>query len=1122
MSKEWGPSTLGRILTGSPRWRLRLVGETLELSVEGQVHRALVGAEPTIRARRGAAWTDLTLHPSSSAAVKVDGLPNALTEGLHSALAEIQSEQKLQRDVAILNDGYSSIRDWLEVVSTEVNRAKAQRSWITHETQEALLARKPRPDGTALWALLQNAGVRQRLRGDAEKIERSLTAWGADWSAVWSSVNEQHTERELKACKDLFGRVESEPLTEEQARAVICFDNRLQVIASAGSGKTSTMVAKAVYAIHRGFVAPERIVLLAFNKQAAEELKVRVAKSLERLGMQGMAVQASTFHSLGLHIIGQATGEKPDIPDWAIDPAGGFRKLTEIIDQLKDRSPAFRARWDLFRFVFGKDLPPAGSDVTADVWDAQGTGRLRTAKGETVKSLEEFMIANWLFYNGIDYRYEDNYLYKTADKDHRQYKPDFFYPGIDLYHEHFALNAQGQAPAHFEDYLEGVKWKRQLHADKGTSLFETTSHGLRNGDDFQRLEAELTSRGVALDPNPDRKIPQGGQKPMEATELAGLVRTFISHTKSNCLTVPAMRQRLDVMSEDTFKHRHRMFLDIVAPILVAWDEALAAEGGIDFEDMLNLAAEHLENARYEAPYELVMADEFQDASRARARLCRALVQKPGRFLFAVGDDWQSINRFAGADVSVMTGFRKWFGHGQILKLERTFRCPQALCDVSSQFVAKNPAQIAKRVRSATPALGPVLQAFQVDNKDKLTDAIDQFVVKLAKDVQNGTVPTGRNGKVSVFILGRYNADRQYIPGRKYRFERWVDLSFLTIHRSKGSEADYVILPEMLSVRRGRSFPNTRADDPVLALAMPDGDDFPLGEERRLFYVAITRARRSVALFTARGQCSSFLRELHQDGAVSITDTDGKSIREESCPVCKQGVLVLRTGPYGDFRSCSSFPDCGYKPKKYGQTTPPTDLQYGRQRAAPLLSKSRCAPASGPATSPRQTLSSMFKAINDGIKHISHNVERVKAVQAATSDLQRNIDSEQVAIESALQMATMDVQLEERLKDPMFRQMYQESYEELPRIRPDFREVESAHIENPIPNFERVDRHWDPDIEDAIRRSIDELREGREAFLSVTYAQLAGDPVVRARFLKKLEELKGSRYLAGLDPTSGWK
>lgn len=912
---KWEPSFLGRQLTRSFNWHLRLDGLELVLTAEGRIHRVHAEEEAAYRIRPGLFWTGITLYPGQGAEIKADGLPNAQGTALTHALNLVLAEKRLREDVAFLLSDLQTIDQWLEYKTCQEQNCTQERRWFTHEQQAAVMAARPSVDAMAIRTRLRKPGVLDRLGPKATAVEHSLIAWEADHYPAWDRLNHMHTERELKDCKDLLDRVESMPLTEEQSRAVICFDNRVQVVASAGSGKTSTMVAKAAYAIHRGLVAPEHIVLLAFNKQAAEELKVRATTSFERLGMKGVTVETSTFHALGLRIIGKATGEKPEIPDWATDTVGGFRKLTDIIDQLKDRSTAFRISWDFFRFVFGKDLSTLGTPEDADLWDSQGHGRLRTARGEPVKSQEEVMIANWLFYNGVDYRYEERYKHKTADEDHRQYKPDFYYPQLDLYHEHFALGAQGMPPPHFEGYLEGVHWKRQKHSEMGTSLFETTSHGLRNGDDFERLEAELTSRGVLLDPNPDREIPQDGQKPMESAELTGLVRTFISHAKSNSLTIPALHQRLDAMPEDVFKYRHRMFLNIALPIMEAWDAALAAEGGIDFEDMLNLAAEYLESSRYEAPYELVMADEFQDASRARARLCRALVQKPGRFLFAVGDDWQSINRFAGADVSVMTGFRQWFGHGQLLKLEQTFRCPQALCDVSSAFVSKNSAQITKRVRSATPAQGLVLQAFQVDRKEKLASAVEQFVMTLAEGVRDGTISPGRNGKVSVYVLGRYNADRQYMPAGKARFERWLDVSFLTIHRSKGAEADFVILPEMLSVLRGRSFPNTRADDPVLTLAMPSGDNFPLGEERRLFYVALTRARRSVTMFTTRGRCSSFLRELEEDGAVSITDTDGIAIQEESCPVCKQGVLVLRTGPYGEFQACSNYPDCSCKPKK---------------------------------------------------------------------------------------------------------------------------------------------------------------------------------------------------------------
>ncbi|MEO9228128.1 MAG: UvrD-helicase domain-containing protein [Devosia sp.] len=878
------------------------------------------------RLQGGTFWSDFTIFSGSAHEIRVDGLPNERGVELRRAIDAALSAKRIREDAEYILQANKAATAWARKVQEHLN----VRRWFTHEMQHEADATRPTELIDGMDQRLKNPDVVAFLGQEARNIEDSKKKWGLLGPFYYVIRNLTHTQNELVACKDLFDRVERQPLTKEQARAVICFDNRVQVVASAGSGKTSTMVAKAAYAIHRGLVAPERIVLLAFNKQAAEELRERAAQAFQRLGMEGIQVETSTFHALGLSIIGKATGERPDIPEWAIDPAAGMRKMAELIDTIKDQSPAFRAKWDLFRFVFKRDLPELGTAEPPDVWNAQGQGELLTARGERVKSLEEAMIGDWLFYNGVNYQYETSYEVRTATESHRQYKPDFYYPDIKLYHEHFALDAQGQAPAHFKDYLDGVKWKRVLHSEMKTDLIETTSHGIRNGNDLERLGAELTARGMVLDPNPDRPIPQDGLRPMESQELMGLIRVFMSHAKSNSLSPQALRQRMDAQSDTTFKTRHQMFLDLTTPIMAAWDAALAAEDGIDFEDMLNQAAAHVESGRYDASYELVMADEFQDASRARARLCRALVQKPGRFLFAVGDDWQSINRFAGADVSVMTRFKEWFGSSQILKLEQTFRCPQALCDVSSAFISKNPAQITKAVQSVAPDLGPVLQAFQVDGREKIASAIDRFVMQLAEGVRQGTIPPGPNGKVSVYVLGRYNADRQHVPGNPYRYNREVDISFLSIHRSKGSEADYVILPEMLSEFRRRSFPSTRTDDPVLALAMPDGDDYPLGEERRLFYVALTRARRSVAMFTSRGLRSSFLSELADDGAVVITDVDGTEVQEEHCPACTQGVMVQRTGPYGEFQSCSNFPYCRYKPPQRRSSLASFRGQHGQR------------------------------------------------------------------------------------------------------------------------------------------------------------------------------------------------
>ncbi|CAN7768872.1 UvrD-helicase domain-containing protein [Caballeronia sp. LjRoot34] len=930
--KQWVPSHYGQIFTKSRNWILRLVDGSLVLFAGGKVKiRLNLDGKNRPLIKHGVLWADITFRAGQPDEIRIDGLPNEQARELDEAIAACERPY-------LFKLAYGLILTWLQQGGAYITQCEKDARWITQSWQAAFESRRPRLElsDAELWKLFKDPAVRARLPGEANYVESVLKSWRQDWPAYWAGRNEEHTRRELVACKDLLDQVEGKPLTEEQARAVVCFDDRVLVVASAGSGKTSAMVAKAAYAIRRGIVRPDQILLLAFNKKAADELQDRASISFNRLGMADVVVEARTFHALGLSIIGKATGEKPDVPDWAIDAQPGQRKLTEIVDRLKDSSPTFRTNWDLFRIVFGRDLPKFGEQGNPDAADSDANA-IKTIDGKFVRSREECFIANWLFYQGVRYAYERPFEHKTRTAEHRQYKPDFYYPDIGLYHEHFALDANGEPPPHFENYLSGVVWKREEHQRRGTQLIETTSHQVRTGEVFSNLELALTSRGIVLDPNPERPVPKYGQPPMDAALLVRLVRSFIVHTKSNCLSVDDMRKRLDGMPKDAFKHRHRMFLDLFEPILEAWNGALAEEDGIDFEDMLNQAAEHVESGRYISTYELVMADEFQDASRARARLCRALAnarlgtrrmtfgtilgtvgtnvptapdRPEHRYFFAVGDDWQSINRFAGADVSVMTGFAEWFGKSQVLRLEQTFRCPQTLCDVSSRFVTKNPQQIRKTVRSSTPATGAVLEAFQVKTRLQVQKAIDDYLANLHCGIRDGSVPRARDGKITVFILGRYNADKSALPsGWQARYGREIALSFVTMHSSKGAEADYVILPGMVA----HGFPNAREDDPVLALAMPDTDPYPFAEERRLFYVALTRARRSVAMFTVAGYRSSFLQELVSEGAVTVTSTEQEDATDQECPACNAGRLITREGRYGPFRACSNFPACRHKP-----------------------------------------------------------------------------------------------------------------------------------------------------------------------------------------------------------------
>jgi DNA helicase-4 len=901
---EWQPSFLSRLFRRAASWRLTIENDELSVTLGNQTYPIALEAFSSLRFHQRLLWTNVTVWIGHE--VHLVGLPHAARSTLDDQLRAVTSKQHFRAY-------YAKITGWLKEVERVAATADAEHRWLTHDMQQELLSKKGALgiDAAKLKALFDSPVIQAAMEDNKSRVQGRLRQWSQDWTEQWKARNHVHLTRELDACSDLLNNVESRELNNEQAKAVVCFDNRVQLIASAGSGKTSTMVAKAIYAIHRGFVAPSEIIMLAFNKDAAQELQERGAQSLARLGMTGVKINALTFHSLGLKIIGGATGKKPSVPKWATKADLGLEKLGVIVDTLKDRSDEFRTKWDLFRLVFGRDHSTAPLRDVAEAFDREGEARLITLNGEHVASQEERLIANWLFYNGVEYAYERPYEHDTATADHRQYVPDFYYPQLNLYHEHFAFDAEGQAPAHFVNYAEGAEWKRKTHANYGTQLIESTSHQLRTGEIFAHLSQELTSRGVELDPDPDRPIPDSGLVPLDHIDMVKVLRSFISHYKSNSLTAAMLYERYDTLPISVFKFRYKMFLELAIPVIEGWDAALKEDRGIDFEDMINLAADCLERG-YPSPYRLVMADEYQDASRARARLCRALVQEPHSHLFAVGDDWQSINRFAGADVSVMTGFVEWYGHGEVFRLEKTYRCPQAICDASSQFVAKNPAQLQKTVISVTEPIGPAFQAFQLSSRDQVQDGLRQYLDDLYQELSTGVTPGVSGRLISVFVLGRYKSDAQFIPqGWEQRYGDKLEVRFKTIHTSKGDQADYVLLPGMMV----GGFPSMKGDDPVFGLVMPEGDTYLHGEERRLFYVALTRARRSVAMFTVTARNSPFLAELVKDGVVMVTDINGEPIQEERCPVCQRGVLLKRTGKFGDFKSCSGFPRCKYKPEK---------------------------------------------------------------------------------------------------------------------------------------------------------------------------------------------------------------
>ncbi len=513
-------------------------------------------------------------------------------------------------------------------------------------------------------------------------------------------TNEVYLTKELERSRAFFDQVEERPLTDEQRRAVVVDEERNLVVAAAGSGKTSVLVAKAGWLIDKGHRRPSELLLLAFAKNAQKELEERMRRRLRR------RVTIRTFHSLGMSILGEAEGKRPTLARFAEDEARLSDLLKKIVsDLLANRKLSGLLKW------FQEQLAPYKSQHACRSWreyhEHLHRYGLRSLNGEKVKSHEECEIANFLYLNGVPYKYEAPYEHDTRTREKQQYRPDFYLPEAKIYIEHFGIDANGN-PAPFVDkkeYREGMDWKRGVHREKGTVLIETFSHERASGRLSDSLKRKLTARGVSLSPRPQTSIFDTLNRQGWIDPFIHLLAKFLNLYKSARLSFQDIVRRLPSGPEP--RRRAEAFLTVFRPIFEGYQERLGGRREIDFHDMINKAAEHVEAGRYRSPFGYILVDEFQDISPGRARLLKALLeQSPTARLFAVGDDWQAIYRFAGSDIAIMREFGKRFGSSERCDLETTFRCADRIASVATEFILRNPAQIRREVRSTRPAGEP--------------------------------------------------------------------------------------------------------------------------------------------------------------------------------------------------------------------------------------------------------------------------------------------------------------------------------------------------------------------------------------------------------------------------------
>ena len=712
---------------------------------------------------------------------------------------------------------------------------------------------------------------------------------------------------ELDRWKVFFDRIESKPLTPEQRLSVVVDEDATLVLAGAGSGKTSVITAKAAYLVKSGIRQPEEILLLAFAKNAAEEMSERVE------ARSGVPLVARTFHAIAYDIIGIVEGSKPALADHATDDLAFTNLIKQILKELvHSLSEVSNAIIRFFAHFFVEQKTEWDFKTKHDFYTHMEAQDLRTLQGEKVKSYEELQIANWLYENGVEYEYEPNYKHKVAETGRRDYQPDFRLTESGIYIEHFGVRREKTASGerlvtapfvNRDEYLAGMDWKRRIHAEHQTTLIETYSYERQEGRLLISL-AEKLAPHVTLKPRPVDTIYDRIVELKQVDDFSKLLGTFLRKFKSGGYSLQDCETKSDKMK---LGKRAQAFLDVFAPVFVEYQKRL--DGRIDFEDMILRAARYAETGRYVSPFRHILVDEFQDISQSRARLVKALKSQHSDVrIFAVGDDWQSIFRFAGSDIHLMRHFGPEFGGNfdgeagvhRAVDLGRTFRSVDQIAFAARTFVLRNPAQIDKQIVPAGTAKEPAIRVVTVakgEDEAKLSEMLNAL---------SATKPSGAN-PTTVLLLGRYRfiePDMQVLRRRHPSLK----ITFKTIHASKGLEADHVIMLNADSGRMG--FPSEIVDDALLSMVSPEEATYQNAEERRVMYVAMTRARHSLTILASNARPSSFVTELRKDPAYGIVAAQGAEPEAHDCGECG-GRLLGVTGQDGRiWYRCEHVQHCG--------------------------------------------------------------------------------------------------------------------------------------------------------------------------------------------------------------------
>ena len=673
--------------------------------------------------------------------------------------------------------------------------------------------------------------------------------------------------------KKITTRTDLSTLNDQQRRAVLSSEKRILVLAGAGSGKTNTLLQKIHYLINDEQADAHSILAITFTKNAANEMVDRMILSTDTTGFYKKVLETNgitqkdidierkkmltkyswlkqitikTFHSLcyqimrdeGVHVF---DNQFKIVPKQKVGPdefTGNTAKETESeiakkvaikLSENKDYLITLK-RYILDYFV---------DKVNDDNKDAEfrHEGKLfTTLKGDKVRSKSEQYIADWLFRNNIDYKYEHREL---IDKSH--FHPDFFIPSANIYLEHVSN-------------LSYPSFWKELELKKGgVTCIKTFDKAAQNSTVFNQMLETVVKGRISESIAPETSLNYSVQFRGCKKELEKFFRTLLD-VKG---IIKTSNKSIGEIAQAAAKSEHervRTFYKVAIPIINGYYEYCTNRSYLDFDDLieysLKLFKEHPETRKeYQKQYKYVMVDEFQDVNNQQVAFLKELVNEESQ-LFCVGDDWQSIYGFRGSEIEYIVNFKEHFSQPEIIKLNLNYRSTDSIVKASNEIIKKNRFQIDKEITAVKKGGAKIAVNYaETDNEP------ENFIwKKIQHHLDEGIQPE------EILVLYRRNAMKEKI--QENLIKSGVNVQFKTIHGAKGLEAQVVFILGLNSASGG--FPDPWMQDKIYHIIKKTERNTLLEEERRLFYVALTRAKKNVYLMSQKGNVSEFIKDIPKD------------------------------------------------------------------------------------------------------------------------------------------------------------------------------------------------------------------------------------------------------------------